>query len=989
MKTFTPSASFEEIKRTTDIVRVIESYGIALKRQGKEFVGLCPFHEDKNPSLRVNPDKGLFHCFGCGAAGNAIQFVAKKEDISEREAALKLLSAIPGVRRAEPAAAVSVEPRPSNVERNALLQRVASFYAKTLHGEDRAGLNYLKTRNLSDPTMLEVFQVGYCNGTLHKTLPREGEIVERLKAIGILDKRGEEILKGRLIVPIFDARGNVSGLYARNVHACEEKDRHRYLAGPHRGVFNSASLKTAQTVFITEAIFDSMAFWQAGFRNAIALYGNRGWTADHEALIRESGLSACGHAQAGVTEVYLALDNDERSREQTQRLREKLGELGVKAVHVIRWPDGVKDAAEFFSSRGAADFESLIKAACPSAITCHLPLETCDSEQITMTPQGFAASYGPRRYELFAIERPSPSKLKATIKAVASSNVEHRISNAAIGRFHFDTVDFYLSRQRRNFIVEAARLFQETAEAIEADLNKLTVQVESYAAKRLEEKTPRVTLVSETDKAQGYKLGRDPNLVLEILGDGKKLGIVGEPFNTLLDYLGVTSRKLDDPLAIHTLASSGAGKSFLLDAILSLCPPEDLIRVTSLSDKALFYKGEHSLAHKVLAVEEVAGALGARYAIRSLISEKVLKSETTIKNPLTGRMETQSSVVYGSPSYFETTTNPETDEETRSRLIIQTVDESVEQTLAILEAQRNAHTVEGWGRKLARGAILARHHAFQRMLRPLRVVNRFEPLLGYGDGRLLFRRDHPKYLNLILVIAFLFQMQRPVKTSSTLGEYIEVTLDDIALANELALELFGHSLDDLSPPSRQLLEEIRAYVHRRAAELKIVADKVEFSRRELRENLKWSETQLRRFLRSLVEMEYLIPVGGRFGQLFSYRLLYDGRETENRRHLPGLKSVEQIRTEAIAAGLISADTPVPSPICLAPTSPRKTAPRQEKTNLASASPSDFGEVPEGGFHRGNGVDEANLATFSGEHIPVFEENGGNGARVVVTTENGS
>ncbi|MBI2316609.1 MAG: hypothetical protein HYU75_06225, partial [Betaproteobacteria bacterium] len=309
--------------------------------------------------------------------------------------------------------------------------------------------------------------------------------------------------------------------------------------------------------------------------------------------------------------------------------------------------------------------------------------------------------------------------------------------------------------------------------------------------------------------------------------------------------LGVTSRLLDDPLAIHTLASSGAGKSFLLDAILSLCPPEDLIRVTSLSDKALFYKGENSLVHKVLAVEEVAGALGARYAIRSLISEKILKSETTIKNPLTGKMETQVSVVYGPPAFFETTTNPETDEETRSRLIIQTVDESVEQTLAILEAQRNAHTVEGWERKLARGAILARHHAFQRLLRPLRVVNVFEPLLGYGDGRLLFRRDHPKYLNLILAITFLFQMQRPLKQSATIGEHIEVTLADIALANELALELFGHSLDDLSPPSRELLRLIDEYVQRRAAELKIEACRVEFSRRELREQLKWSEYRLR------------------------------------------------------------------------------------------------------------------------------------------------
>lgn len=91
---------FDAIKRTTDIVAVVESYGVGLKRAGQDFVGLCPFHEDKTPSLRVTPGKGLFRCPACGAAGNVIQFVAKKEGLTDREAALKLCAAIPGVVRA-------------------------------------------------------------------------------------------------------------------------------------------------------------------------------------------------------------------------------------------------------------------------------------------------------------------------------------------------------------------------------------------------------------------------------------------------------------------------------------------------------------------------------------------------------------------------------------------------------------------------------------------------------------------------------------------------------------------------------------------------------------------------------------------------------------------------------------------------------------------------------------------------------------------------
>jgi len=503
--------------------------------------------------------------------------------------------------------------------------------------------------------------------------------------------------------------------------------------------------------------------------------------------------------------VFLCLDNDEAGRAGTVRLKSELqGHQPplVKAVHVIQWPEGVKDAADFFARAGqatsAAGFEALLKAANPQPDQRReAPLGAGDACEITMTPTGFVAVYAGRRYECQAIEQPNPARLKATVKAVAPGG-----GGGCGSHFHIDTVDFYLSRHRRVFIGEVARLLREKVEVIEADMNRLIGQLEAYAQKQAENTQTTIVLVSDEDRVEGMKLGRHPDLANEILRDVDKLGLVGEQTNKLMGYLVMTSRKLDDPLALLILSGSGAGKSLLQDTLLTLCPDEDLVKLRSLTDRALFYKGEHALQNKVLALEEVAGAQGAYYAIRNLISAKKLVIESTIKNPLTGTLTTQVNTVHGPTAVFQTTTRPDIDAETRSRFIITSVDESPEQTRAILEAQRNRHTLEGLRRKKLHEAIIKRHHAFQRLLKSLPVVNPFEPLLSYAEDRLAVRRDNPKYLNLILAMTFLHQMQRPMKhDAETAQDYLETTLTDIAIANQLATALFGQTLDELSRPS--------------------------------------------------------------------------------------------------------------------------------------------------------------------------------------------
>jgi DNA primase catalytic core len=884
---------FEAIKAATDMVSVIAGYGVQFKKSGRDYVALCPFHTEQTPSFHVTPEKGLFHCFGCEAKGNVIQFVAMKEGMGEREAAVKLLATVPGVSQATALPGKAGPAGPKKIlkpgEAAGLLQRVVNFYVKTL-GKDPAGLDYLKSRKLAEAATLGTFQIGYSNGSLLKVLSRDADILDGLKTLGLLKADGREHFEGCVTVPIFDTAGNVTGIYGRRVTDAEPQ--HLYLPGPHRGVWNSGSAKTSQTLLITEAILDGLALWQTGFRNVIALYGAQGWTPDHEALLKSNP----------IREAFLCLDNDEAGRAGTKRLKEEILPPLVKAVHVVQWPEGVKDAAEFFARAGQAttDFEALLKAANPQPEP-QLAATATQGEEITMTPTGFIAVYAGRRYECQAIEQPNPARLKATVKAVAPG-----------GRFHIDTVDFYLSRPRRVFIGEVARLLRESAETIEADMNRLIGQLEAYAQKQAQQTQTAIVLVSDADKAEGMKLGRHADLANEILRDVEKLGLVGEQTNKLMGYLAMTSRKLDDPLALLILSGSGAGKSLLQDTLLRLCPDEDLVKLTSLTDRALFYKGENALKNKVLALEEVAGAEGADYAIRNLISAKKLVIESTVKNPLTGTLTTQVNTVHGPTAVFQTTTQPDIDAETRSRFIITSVDESAEQTKAILEAQRNRHTLDGLRRKIQRDAIIKRHHAFQRLLKPVPVVNPFEPLLSYVEDRLAVRRDHPKYLNLILAVTFLHQMQRPVKHDAESDQdYIETTLGDIAIANQLATALFGQTLDELSRPSRELLKLIRKMADGmeqkecQAAGQKVGTGSACFNRRAVREFTGWSDYQVKIHIKQLEDLEYLVPISGRRGQSFSYRLAWEGEGLDGERFLPGLIPIEELRHKAEVVGLLS------------------------------------------------------------------------------------
>jgi hypothetical protein len=236
---------------------------------------------------------------------------------------------------------------------------------------------------------------------------------------------------------------------------------------------------------------------------------------------------------------------------------------------------------------------------------------------------------------------------------------------------------------------------------------------------------------------------------------------------------------------------------------------------------------------------------------------------------------------------FLTTTAIDLDEELQNRCLTLTVDESAEQTGRIHQVQRERRTLAGLMAREDRKALLSTLRNAQRLLQPVEVLNPYAPALTFTTGRTRNRRDHEKYLTLIDAIALLHQHQRQAQTLPGGQPYIEVTLDDIALANELAPEVLGRSLDELPPQTRRLLGCIRELVKKKPK------GNLTFSRRELRNACGWSLTQVRVHLERLVELECLAIRHGRLGSPFVYELLLDPDAPEALAHV-GLIDVQTL-----------------------------------------------------------------------------------------------
>lgn len=904
-----PDEELERLKREVSVRRLAEGRGIAFKQHGADLIGLCPFHDDTSPSLVITPERNLWHCLGaCQAGGSVIDWVMKAEGVSFRHAVELLRADLPLAGTAKPVRVSTVRrlPAPVSVEADdrAALGQVADYYHATLKQSPEA-LAYLESRGLVSSEMVDRFRLGYANRTLGLRLPARNrnageELRGRLERLGVLRTSGHEHLVGSLVIPLCDETG-VVGMYGRKIGERQKAGTlpHLYLPGPHRGVFNWEALRASKRVILCEALIDALTFWCAGFRNVTSAYGIEGFSPELlEAFKRH-----------GVAEAVIAFDGDEAGDRGAEKVAAALIDAGVTCYRV-HFPKGM-DANEYALETTPATkaLEQVLASATlighgkGRVVTTTPPLApalTAPPSPPSPAPASTVAAevdgdevrlaFGDRRYRVRGLARNTTfDSLRVNLLAARGE------------RFHVDTLDVYSARQRAAYVKQAAAELGAEEDVIKADVGKVLIKLEELqdAAVReaMQSKTAAPALTDAETNAALALLG-DPRLLDRIVADFERCGVVGEHTNKLVGYLAAISRKLDEPLAVIIQSSSAAGKSSLMDAVLAFVPEEERVKYSAMTGQSLFYMGETELAHKVLAVVEEEGAARASYALKILQSEGELQIASTGKDPETGKLVTHEYRVEGPVMIFLTTTAMEIDEELLNRCLVLTVDEDRGQTQAIHERQRAARELEGRLLKKSRDGILKVHRDAQRLLRPLLVVNPYARRLGFPDHRTRTRRDHMKYLTLIETIALLHQRQRPVKTvehEGKLVEYVEVAIDDIAVANRLAHQVLGRSLDELSPQTRRMLVLVDGMVGAACERQAMERKDFRFSRKEVREATGWTDFQVRTHLDKLVALEYVLVHRGARGQSFVYELCYDGKGQDGAPFVMGLVDVEMLR----------------------------------------------------------------------------------------------
>ena len=348
-------AFLDELNARSDIVDIVSRY-VVLKRQGANYFGLCPFHNEKSASFSVSPDKQIYHCFGCGAGGGVINFIMRAEGLEFRDA-VRFLADRCGLKMPQENADPQAAHRRERLL--ALMKDTARFYYDTLWLPEYTPMQqYFARRGLTRKTMNR-FGLGYAPDSFHATMDammKKGYTKEELLDAGLAVKNEKGAIydkfRGRVMFPIIDVRGQVIAFGGRVM----DDSKPKYLNSPDTRIFHKGrnlfalnlAKKTQSDYFIlAEGYMDVIALHQAGFDSAVASLGT--------ALTEEQARMIARHTK----KIIISYDADGAGQAAAQRAIDILKRADLQ-LNVLRIP-GAKDPDEFIKDKGADAFRRLIE----------------------------------------------------------------------------------------------------------------------------------------------------------------------------------------------------------------------------------------------------------------------------------------------------------------------------------------------------------------------------------------------------------------------------------------------------------------------------------------------------------------------------------------------------------------------------------------------------------------------------------------------------
>jgi DNA primase len=852
--------TIQEIKSRLSIAQVLSHYNLKADKNGRM---LCPFHNDKTPSMQIYTATNSWTCFSsnCNAgSGDQIEFIKLYEKLSKHEAIMKakLLAGHTSAMKSEKKES-EIIPQQQRIQ---LLTKAWGFYVNAMK-QTKAAQEYVKSRNI------EKMEIGFNSGRFHYRSGISESEIKSLITLGMISpidgsEKYRSFAKDCIMFPLRDNSGNIVSIYGRSI-TNNENQRHYYLKD-RQGLYPEYPKAEAEILILTESIIDAatlLRHYKSEKTNVLACYGTNGLNEEHIAAMK---------ALSNLKEVILFFDGDQAGLMAAEKYSKELHELLQVSVSIVSTPEN-EDINSLAQGHSSEIFIHLIENRKRIfSFSSEKPVEIKNPELVTNTTAvetGILDAENPDCiiYETDAlvisiwggIELNNLGRLKISV---------HVRSKADRYKTYRDEVNLYSHSSAERLIRNIAAKLELSTTYISKVIADLTEQLEQYRnQERIKAKQKEIEAASrdqetftDAELQAGLKFLQGENLMQRTKEAISKIGLVGEEKNGLLLFFILLTRLFKDPLHALVQGKSGSGKTHLLKKTCSLIPKAHIETVTALSENTLYHSGKDYWKHKILLIEDLDGAYNALLPLREFMSNQSIRKLSTSSDPKTGEHQQKWLYAEGPVCVAGATTKDKIYEDNANRSFLLHVNESAEHIQKVLDYQRKS--LSGLLDRSSEEKIQTLFKAAQLQLMPIEIKIPFGEALRIPDYVFKKLRTNTHYLTLIKAIAFWHQRQREIKQTKEGNYFIDATLEDVCWANELSKEVLLRKSDELSGSLRSFFESVKNYLRENKDE--------SFYAKPIREKLRMNPMQANRYLSELEQRGYIKQTGGNRKTGFEY-----------------------------------------------------------------------------------------------------------------------